>query len=67
MSLARRTDIDVVHAGDCWATGESGRAVWRNAPPGLRLLVCHGWAGTLHTVQCMAADSGDAELRSGAE
>ncbi|OYP13233.1 hypothetical protein CFC35_00915 [Streptomyces sp. FBKL.4005] len=29
--------------------------------------MCHGWAGTLHTVQCMAADSGDAELRSGAE
>ncbi|MGI5214087.1 lanthionine synthetase C family protein [Plantactinospora sp. CA-290183] len=29
--------------------------------------LCHGWAGILHTVQCMALDTGDAELAAGAE
>ncbi|MGW4498269.1 lanthionine synthetase C family protein [Micromonospora sp. NPDC004336] len=29
--------------------------------------LCHGWAGILHTVQCMAVDTGDAELAAGAE
>ncbi|MER5334635.1 lanthionine synthetase C family protein [Micromonospora sp. NPDC002717] len=29
--------------------------------------LCHGWAGILHTVQCMAADTADAELAAAAE